>query len=141
MTGNFRDVASLGCAALHGLLLFCFAAASQAQTDLRLYDTHIHYSHDAWDQLPPPQAVAVLRDAGLQRAFVSSSSDEGTQKLYAVAPDLIVPVLRPYRRRGEIGTWFEDDTVPAMLAELLVKNRYAGIGNAQTLLERVGWGD
>lgn len=128
MTGIFRDVAGVGSAALQGLLLFCFATTSHAQTDLRLYDTHIHYSHDAWEQLPPRQAVAVLREAGLQRAFVSSSSDEGTQKLYAVAPDLIVPVLRPYRRRGEIGTWFEDDTVPAMLAKLLARNRYAGIG-------------
>jgi hypothetical protein len=68
---------------------------------LRLYDTHIHYSHDAWEQLPPPQAIALLRGSGLQRAFVSSSSDEGTQKLFAIAPDFIVPVLRPYRRRGE----------------------------------------
>ena len=126
--GIFRGVAGVGSAALQGLLLFCLAAASQAQTELRLYDTHIHYSHDAWEQLPPPQAVAVLRDAGVQRAFVSSSSDEGTQKLYAIAPDLIVPVLRPYRRRGEISTWFEDDTVPMMLAQLLEKNRYAGIG-------------
>ena len=124
----FRITPCVGCSIRQGLLLLCFAAASQAQTDLRLYDTHIHYSHDAWEQLPPPQAVAVLRDAGLQRAFVSSSSDEGTQKLYAIAPDLIVPVLRPYRRRGEIGTWFEDDTVPTMLAALLARNRYAGIG-------------
>ena len=89
---------------------------------------HIHYSHDAWQPLPPAEAIATLRDAGLARAFVSSSSDEGTQKLYALAPDFIVPVLRPYRRRGEISTWFRDDTVPAMLAGLMEKNRYAGIG-------------
>jgi hypothetical protein len=123
-----RITFDVGSAALRSVLLFCFVAASQAQTELRLYDTHIHYSHDAWEQLPPPQAVAVLREAGLQRAFVSSSSDEGTQKLYAIAPDLIVPVLRPYRRRGELGTWFVDDTVPNMLSDLMSKNRYAGIG-------------
>ncbi|MFT5444922.1 MAG: hypothetical protein ACI9DC_000082 [Gammaproteobacteria bacterium] len=123
-----RGTAGVGVAALKGVMLLCFAATSHAQADLQLYDTHIHYSHDAWEQLPPPQAVAVLREAGLQRAFVSSSSDEGTQKLYALAPDLIVPVLRPYRRRGELRTWFKDDTVPPMLGELMRKNRYAGIG-------------
>ncbi|MCP5370229.1 MAG: amidohydrolase [Hyphomicrobiales bacterium] len=95
---------------------------------LPLVDAHIHYSHDAWQMLPPDKAVAVLRQAGLKRAFVSSSSDEGTQKLYRAAPDLIVPVLRPYRRRGETGTWFRDETVPDMLAKLLAANTYAGIG-------------
>jgi hypothetical protein len=106
--------------ALAMLLLVGAPAVGAGEPALRLYDAHIHYSHDAWDQLPPRQAIAVLRDAGLQRAFVSSSSDEGTQKLFAIAPDLIVPVLRPYRRRGETSTWFKDDTVPAMLAGLVV---------------------
>lgn len=95
---------------------------------LPLIDAHIHYSHDAWERLPPPLAVEALRQAGLKRAFVSSSSDEGTQKLYAEAPDLVVPVLRPYRRRGELSTWMHDATVVDMLSRLLQRNRYAGIG-------------
>lgn len=93
-----------------------------------LVDTHIHYSRDAWDNLPPPQAIAALREAGLERAFVSSSSDEGTQKLYTLAPELVVPVLRPYRARGELSSWLHDATVGDMLASLIAKNRYAGIG-------------
>ena len=99
-----------------------------AEPTLALADTHIHYSHDAWERLPPDRAVALLRKAGLKFAFVSSSSDEGTQKLYAEAPDLVVPVLRPYRARGELSSWMHDDTVPRMLADLLKKNKYAGIG-------------
>ena len=31
--------------------------------------------------LPPPEAIKVLRQAGLKKAFVSSSSDDGTQML------------------------------------------------------------
>jgi len=93
-----------------------------------LIDAHVHYSHDAWDMMPPAEAIGVLRKAGLKRTFVSSSSDEGTQLLYKAAPELIVPVLRPYRRRGELGTWYRDETVVKMLAGLLAKNTYAGIG-------------
>ncbi|MEM7407388.1 MAG: amidohydrolase family protein [Pseudomonadota bacterium] len=104
------------------------AAVSAAEQGMALVDAHIHYSHDAWEQLPPSKAVEVLRRAGLKHAFVSSSSDEGTQKLYAVAPDFIVPVLRPYRRRGELSTWLHDETVVPMLDDLLKRNRYAGIG-------------
>lgn len=93
-----------------------------------LIDTHIHYSHDAWERTPPKRAVELLRLAGLSKAFVSSSSDRGTQMLYAEAPDLIVPVLRPYRKRGELSSWYLDETVVPMLEDLLDKNVYAGIG-------------
>ncbi len=108
--------------------LFLLAFPAIAEDRLPLIDAHIHYSHDAWDMLPPKKAVAVLREAGLKKAFVSSSNDDGTQMLYKEAPDLIVPVLRPYRRRGELSTWFNDATVVDMLERRIAKNRYAGIG-------------
>lgn len=111
-----------------GAALLTIAAGNAEAEPRKLIDTHIHYSHDAWGMLPPPEAVAVLRRAGLKRAFVSSSSDEGTQNLYEQAPDLIVPVLRPYRFRGETGTWFRDETVIGMLEERLAKYTFAGIG-------------
>ena len=67
--------------------------------ELPLFDAHIHYNHDAWESVPTKEAIARLRKAGMVRALVSSSSDEGTQKLYAEAPDLIIPELRPYTGR------------------------------------------
>jgi len=115
-------------AALAAFLATAAGMATAMAADRPIIDTHIHYSHDAWERLPPAEAVKVLRSAGLRKAFVSSSSDDGTQKLYKLAPDLIVPVLRPYRRRGEIGTWFKDPTVVDMLKDRLSKYRYAGIG-------------
>ncbi|MFT5113733.1 MAG: putative TIM-barrel fold metal-dependent hydrolase [Parasphingorhabdus sp.] len=100
----------------------------QAQESIPIVDAHIHYSHDAWQVLPPAKAVEILRRAGLKHAFVSSSSDEGTQKLYNEAPDLVVPVLRPYRKRGELYSWVRDETVLDMLKDRIENNRYAGIG-------------
>ena len=108
-----------------GLCLLPVALSAQS---LPLVDAHIHYSHDAWERLPPEKAVGILKQAGLKKAFISSSSDEGTQMLYAVDPELVVPVLRPYRRRGEIGSWMHDETIPDMLTSLMEKNTYAGIG-------------
>lgn len=107
-----------------------FLASGQvvAGEPLPIIDAHIHYSHDAWQRIPPEAALKKLREAGLRRAFVSSSSDEGTQRLYRLAPDFIVPVLRPYRKRGEITSWMRDESVIPMLEELLEKNHYAGIG-------------
>ena len=96
--------------------------------ELPIFDAHLHYSHDAWEMLPPQDAVAMLRKAGLKRALVSSSGDAGTQRLLAEAPELIVPSLRPYRSRGEIGSWVRDDSVIGFLEERLRNARYAAIG-------------
>lgn len=95
---------------------------------LPIFDAHLHYSHDAWERLPPGAAVALLRQAGLRRAMISSSSDDGTQALYEAAPDLVLPSLRPYRKRGEIGTWMHDPSIVTHLEARLAKYRYVAIG-------------
>jgi hypothetical protein len=111
-------------AALPLLLLGLAAAAAE----MPIFDAHVHYSHDAWQNLPPKEAIAILRKAGLKRALVSSSGDEGTQRLVAEAPELVIPSLRPYRTRGDVSTWVRDDTVTTFLEERLRRNRYAAIG-------------
>jgi hypothetical protein len=121
-TINRRQFSMLAGASALGL-----TAPAQA-ADLPLFDAHIHYSHDAVDLVPPKQAIAILRKAGLRGALVSSSGDEGLQLLVAEAPDLIVPELRPYRRRTEISSWMRDQTVLDYLEDRLKKNTYHGIG-------------
>ncbi len=113
-------------AALAGLALS--PALRAADAPLPVFDAHLHYSHDAWERLPPKDAIALMRQAGLKRAMVSSSSDEGTQKLYAEAPDLVLPVLRPYRTRGEIGSWMHDSSIVTHLEQRLARYRYVAIG-------------
>ena len=102
--------------------------ACAAAAELPIFDAHVHYSHDAWDLVPPARAIEILRKAGVKRALVSSSGDDGQQRLAAAAPDLILPSLRPYRSRGEIGTWFRDETLPRYLEERLARFRYVALG-------------
>lgn len=110
-------------------MVLCATLSMSAQAaDMPIFDAHIHYSHDAWEATPPAAAIAILRKAGLKRAMVSSSGDEGTQRLLALAPDLIVPSLRPYRQRGELGSWMRDASVITFLEERLRNARYATLG-------------
>ena len=102
--------------------------SSAAANERPIFDAHIHYSHDAVEQVPPEQVAKILRDAGVRKALVSSSDDNGTQLLLAAAPDIIVPALRPYRRRGEINSWMHDETVIDYLETNLAKNVYEAIG-------------
>ena len=116
-------------AGLLGAVAASLAVAGAAvAADLPIFDAHLHYSHDAWESVPPKAAIALLRKAGLRRALVSSSNDDGNQMLYAEAPDLILPSLRPYRTRGEISTWVRDDTVITYLEQRLARHKYVAIG-------------
>lgn len=109
------------------LVAITLAATASAQ-DLPLFDSHIHYSHDAVDFLPPEAAAQILRDAGLKSALVSSSNDNGTQAIYAAAPDIVVPALRPYQRRGTISTWMYDEGVIDYVEDRLSKFEYRALG-------------
>ena len=108
--------------------LFLFSSTLAVAADLPVFDAHIHFSHDAAASMPAAEAIAILRKAGVKRALVSSSDDAGTQKLFEAAPDLIVPELRPYRSRGEIGSWVRDATVIDYLEARLKRYRYVAIG-------------
>ena len=103
-------------------------ALARAAEPIPLFDAHVHYSHDAVEAVPPAQAVAILRKAGLKGVLVSSSDDEGTQKLLAAAPDLIVPELRPYRTRADTSGWVRDDGIVRYLEQRLARHRYVGVG-------------
>ena len=110
------------------LVVLLAASAAAAASELPIFDAHVHYSHDAWSVVPPKDAIAILKKAGLKRALVSSSDDEGTQKLLKEAPDLIIPELRPYRRRGELSSWVRDPDNLKYVEELLKKYKYVAIG-------------
>ena len=45
--------------------LLATRAVRGADAPLPIFDAHLHYSHDAWELLPPEAAVALLRQAGL----------------------------------------------------------------------------
>jgi len=114
--------------ALAATAVAALASVAAAAAELPIFDAHMHYSHDAWEMLPPDKALALLRQAGVRRALVSSSNDEGQQRLAQLAPDLILPSLRPYRQRGDQSRWQHDETVKAYLDERLSRYRYVALG-------------
>jgi predicted TIM-barrel fold metal-dependent hydrolase len=128
MRATLLDITEVTMRGLAVVLIVLLAPLEVGGAELPIFDAHVHYSHDAWQSLPPKEAVALLRQAGVRRALVSSSGDEGTRRLHGEAPDLIAPALRPYRRRGEIGSWVRDETLVAYLEERLGTFRYVAIG-------------
>jgi hypothetical protein len=89
--------------------------------EMPMFDAHIHYGHGDWDTLSPQQALALLERAGVRQALVSSTPDDGTLKLYQADPKRIIPFLRPYRTRGDMGGWHSDPAVQAYVEERLAR--------------------
>ena len=105
--------------------------ATPAAAQLPIFDAHIHYSRPDWDAYTPERALSILAQAGIRRAIVSSTPDDGTLKLYDRSPAGIVPFLRPYRTREDMGSWTRDPAVAAYVEERLNKRSvYRGIGES-----------
>ena len=79
--------------------------------DAPLADAHIHYSAPDWSVYSPDQIVVILDKAGITRALVSSTPDDGTLKLYDRDPKRVVPMLRPYRTRDDMSSWWRDPSI------------------------------
>ena len=110
------------------LLLSGLVEATAPAQELPIFDAHIHYSRSAWGVLTPGQVLTILDQAGIQRALVSSTPDDGTVQLYEAAPQRIVPFLRPYRTQEDMGSWHSDAAVQAYVEERLKRGIYKGIG-------------
>ena len=124
-------LAGVSCAA--ALALLPFEAA--AQDRLRLFDGHIHYSVGSPKQYPPEKAIAILDEAGISRALLSSTPNEGTIQLHKLYPERFIPELRPYRKTRDFETWaaeraswYRDPETVTFLEEELKRGIYKGIG-------------
>jgi hypothetical protein len=105
-----------------------FAQEAATTDDLPIFDTHLHYSQDAWGLFSAQDILTLMDQAGVYRALVSSTPDDGTLTLYQLAPDRIIPILRPYRARTDMATWTQDATVLAYVEERLATGVYRGLG-------------
>ncbi|MFQ5932187.1 MAG: amidohydrolase family protein [Nitrospiraceae bacterium] len=117
------------CPVIVGVLFALFTASSAlAEKRLRVFDTHVHYSQDAWASFSPKAVIKLLDQAGVSRALVSSTPDDGTLMLYQEDAKRIVPILRPYRSPADMGDWFRRAEVLTYVEERLKRNIYRGIG-------------
>ncbi len=110
------------------LLAFFTCSTLAADTTLPIFDTHIHYNRDDWGSFSPQAVIALLQRAGVPRALVSSTPDDGTLMLYQQDNKRIIPVLRPYRTPADRVNWFRSAEVLAYIEKRLARNIYRGIG-------------
>jgi hypothetical protein len=119
-------------------LLFVLGTAASAAAEFPIFDAHVHYSRPDWSVYPPERVLAILSAAGVRRAIVSSTPDDGTVTLYDKAPKTVVPFLRPYRTRDDMGSWHSDPGVSTYVENRLKRGIYRGIGEFHLSASDVG---
>ncbi len=111
------------------LLFLCYVIIQTALLKAAgLHDAHIHYSQDVWSDLPVALAIDMLKQQGIERALVSATPTEGAEKLYHEAPQLVVPMLRPYKNWRHRFQWFNDPSLKNYIQQHLQRVPYQGIG-------------
>lgn len=110
-------------------LLLWLLAPSPAAERLPLFDTHVHYSRPDWDVYSPAQILKILGAAGVRRALVSSTPDDGTLKMFSADPQRIVPGLRPYRTRADMSGWARSQDVFEYVSKRIRRAFTKGSGN------------
>lgn len=96
--------------------------------ELPIFDTHFHYSSGSWDVFSPDAVLKKMQAAGVMGALVSSTPDEGTQRLLKAAPERIVGGFRPYRKSGDLSRWYQDPELVPYVESRLAQNRHRSFG-------------
>lgn len=116
------------------VLVLCTAAPVMAAA-LPLFDGHIHYSVGSPERYPPESVIRILDEAGIPRALLSSTPNDGTRMLYAKYPERFIPELRPYRNTRDFETWaveraswYRDPEAVTYIEQELERGIYRGIG-------------
>jgi hypothetical protein len=110
------------------LLVMLFALACQDMLAQELFDAHLHYTaHDA-ARFSPQDIIRILDDAGIAHAAITSQPPTLVERLVAVAPQRIAPLLNVYHEPADKQHWMHDSTLPTRLAAQLETGKWHGIG-------------
>ena len=112
---------------------FAFAARAEPWTG-PIFDAHLHYNDDARTTIPVASAFELFRKNGVAAILANSRPNDGTRALYEAwrkDPKLgvqVVPFIRVYRTREDLGTWMNNREIVAMIVEEEKRGFYRGIG-------------
>jgi predicted TIM-barrel fold metal-dependent hydrolase len=97
-----------------------------------LFDAHLHYNDEAWNQHGLPDALGRMQRSGVRAIVANSRPNDGTRTLAtaraetAAAGVTVVPFVRLYRNRADYTGWFADPSIVTMVEAELARGTPAG---------------
>jgi Amidohydrolase len=104
-------------------------AAAQNEP-IEIFDAHLHYNWEPAPYYSVDDVLALFKKHRVTGILATSRPNTGTQALVASkAQDLwVVPFIRPYRVRADIGSWMGDPKIFDLVQEEYARGGYRGIG-------------
>ena len=112
------------------LLAWLACGPAAAQTQLKLFDAHMHYNWEPKPFYSLDQVLSTFRRNGVTGILATSRPNDGTRALVDAKPTglWVVPFIRPYRVLSDVQTWFSDPTIFEMVQSEYRRGIYRGIG-------------
>jgi hypothetical protein len=125
MRPRFRRIAIL-------LAFILIAADNRAVADepIEIFDAHLHYNWEPKPFYQLDEVLALFKKHRVTGILATSRPNTGTHALMdAKAEGLqVVPFIRPYRVRADIGSWFNDPVIFDLVQDEFKRGYYRGIG-------------
>jgi hypothetical protein len=97
-----------------------------------LFDAHLHYNDEAWNQHGLPDALGRMQRSGVRAIVANSRPNDGTRTLAAARAETaaagvtVGPFVRLYRNRADYTGWFADPSIVTMVETELARGTPAG---------------
>jgi hypothetical protein len=112
-----------------GLLAAPFHRALADET-IEIFDTHLHYNWEPKPFYQLDEVLALFKKHRVTGILATSRPNTGTHALVDAKADglQVVPFIRPYRVRADIGSWFSDPVIFDLVQDEFKRGYYRGIG-------------
>jgi hypothetical protein len=119
-------------AAIVAAVTLSVAAGNCALADepIEIFDAHLHYNWEPKPFYQLDEVLALFKKHRVTGILATSRPNTGTHALMdAKAEGLqVVPFIRPYRVRADIGSWFNDPVIFDLVQDEFRRGYYRGIG-------------
>jgi hypothetical protein len=122
----------VGCIAILAVMLSAAAGngAAAAEEPIEIFDAHLHYNWEPKPFYQLDEVLALFKKHRVTGILATSRPNTGTHALMdAKAEGLqVVPFIRPYRVRADIGSWFNDPVIFDLVRDEFERGYYRGVG-------------
>jgi hypothetical protein len=103
---------------------------ARADDRIEIFDAHLHYNWEPKAFYSLEQVLALFRQHKVTGILATGRPNDGTHALVAAKPEglWVVPFIRPYRIRADIGSWFSDPSIYELVESEFKRGYYRGIG-------------
>jgi hypothetical protein len=122
----------LGRIATFAALLLVAANGGLAAADepIEIFDAHLHYNWEPKPFYQLDEVLALFKKHRVSGILATSRPNTGTHALMDAKADglQVVPFIRPYRVRADIGSWFNDPVIFDLVQDEFKRGYYRGVG-------------